>query len=115
MIRAIPLLVGLIALIASPLAEATTYRWVNDQGVVTYSDQPPQVRPGDGERDPLIAEALELSGAKKALPTIPAHIRAQYEARQTTLRVGDRARGVKGLTNAIRPDALYGALRGGVR
>ena len=72
MIRAIPLLVGLIALMAGSLAEAATYRWVNDQGVVTYSDQPPQVRPGDGERDALIAEALEISGTKKALETIPA-------------------------------------------
>src|SRR5438128_1930409 len=87
MIRAIPLLVGLIALTAGTLADAKTYRWVNDQGVVTYSDQPPQVRPGDGERDALIAEALEISGTKKALETIPAHIRAQYDARQTTLKV----------------------------
>ena len=70
MIRAIPLLVGLIALTAGTLADAKTYRWVNDQGVITYSDQPPQVRPGDGERDVLIAEALEISGTKKALETI---------------------------------------------
>jgi len=115
MIRAIPLLVGLIALMASPLAEATTYRWVNDQGVVTYSDQPPQVRPGDGERDALIAEALEISGTKKALDTIPAHIRAQYDARQTTLKAEDKTRVARILTNAFRPDVLYSAVRGAFR
>ena len=37
-LRAIPWLVGLIALATGSLAEAKTYRWVNDQGVVTYSD-----------------------------------------------------------------------------
>src|SRR5882672_2005365 len=115
MIRAIPLLVGLIALTAGTLADAKTYRWVNDQGVVTYSDQPPQVRPGDGERDALIAEALEISGTKKALETIPAHIRAQYDARQTTLKVEDRTRVVRILTDAFRPDVLYGAVRGAFR
>src|SRR2546422_8326639 len=114
MIRAIPLLVGLIAL-ASPLAEATTYRWVNDQGVVTYSDQPPQVRPGDGERDALIAEALEISGTKKALDTIPAHIRAHYDARQTTLKAEDKTRVARILTDAFRPDVLYSAVRGAFR
>jgi len=115
MIRAIPLLVGLIALTVGTLADAKTYRWVNDQGVVTYSDQPPQVRPGDGERDALIAEALEISGTKKALETIPAHIRAQYDARQTTLKAEDRTRVVRILTDAFRPDVLYGAVRGAFR
>src|SRR5467141_1730578 len=84
MIRAIPLLVGLGVLTTGALAEAKTYRWVNDQGVVVYSDQPPQVRPGDKERDALIAEALEISGTKKALETIPAHIPAHYDARPPT-------------------------------
>jgi hypothetical protein len=49
--RAIPLLVGLGVLATGPLAEAKTFRWVNDQGVVVYSDQPPQVRLGEKERD----------------------------------------------------------------
>src|SRR2546428_147513 len=115
MIRAIPLLVGLIALMAGSLAEATTYRWVNDQGVVTYSDQPPQVRPGDGERDALIAEALEISGTKKALETIPAHIRTQYNTRQTTLKAEDKTRVARILTEAFRLDVLYGAVRGAFR
>src|SRR2546427_13111970 len=106
MIRAIPLLVGLVALLAGPLAEATTYRWVNDQGVVTYSDQPPQVRPGDSERDDLIAEALEISGTKKALGTIPAHIRAQHHARQTTLQAEEQTRTARIVSDAFRPHVL---------
>src|SRR3989442_1078377 len=115
MIRAIPFVVGLVALMAGPLAEATTYRWVNDEGVVTYSDQPPQVRPGDSERDALIAEALEISGTKKALDTIPAHIRAHYDARQTTLKAEDKTRIARILSDAFRPDVLYSAVRGAFR
>jgi hypothetical protein len=88
--RAIPLLVGLGVLATGPLAEAKTYRWVNDQGVVVYSDQPPQVRLGDKERDGVIAEALEISGTKKALESIPAQIRAQYDARQSPIRPEDK-------------------------
>src|SRR2546428_2682777 len=115
MIRAIPLIVGLIVVTAGTLADARNSRWVNEQGVVTCSDQPAQVRAGDGERDALIAEALEISGTKKALETIPAHIRAQYDARQTALKVEDRPRVVRILTDAFRPDVLYGAVRGAFR
>src|SRR3989442_10538493 len=115
MIRAIPLLVGLVALMAGPLAEATTYRWVNDQGVVTYSDQPPQVPARDGERDPLIAEALEISGTKKALDTIPAHIRAHYDARQTTLKAQEKTRIARILSDAFRPDVINSAVRAAFR
>jgi hypothetical protein len=115
MIRAIPLLVGLSVLTAGTLAEAKTYRWMNDQGVVTYSDQPPQVRPSDGERDALIAEALEISGTKKALESIPMQIRAQYDARQNPLKAEDKTRVVRILTDAFRPDVLYGAVRNAFR
>lgn len=113
--RAIPLLVGLGVMAAGPLAEATTYRWVNDQGVVVYSDQPPQVRPVDKERDALIAEALEISGTKRALESIPAQIRAQYDARQSPIRPGDKARVIRILTDAFRPDVLYSAIRSAFR
>ena len=115
MIRAIPLLVGLGVLTTGALAEAKTYRWVNDQGVVVYSDQPPQVRPGDKERDALIAEALEISGTKKELETIPAQIRAQYDARQSPVRPEDKARVIRILTDAFRPDVLYSAVRSAFR
>jgi Domain of unknown function (DUF4124) len=115
MIRAIPLLVGLSVLAADSLAEAKTYRWVNDQGIVNYSDQPPQVRPVDGEREALIVEALEISGTKKALETIPAQIRAQYDARQNPLKPEDRTRVIRILTDAFRPDVLYGAVRNAFR
>ncbi|PYN14717.1 MAG: hypothetical protein DME05_14405, partial [Candidatus Rokuibacteriota bacterium] len=77
MIRAIPWLLGLSVLTYGGTVEAKTYRWVNEQGVVTYSDQPPLLRPAEGERDALIAEALELSGTKKALASVPAHIKLQ--------------------------------------
>jgi Domain of unknown function (DUF4124) len=115
MIRAIPLLIGLGVLTTGALAEAKTYRWVNDQGVVVYSDQPPQVRTGENERDALIAEALEISGTKKALETIPAQIRAQYDARQSPIRPEDKARVIRILTDAFRPDVLYSAVRSAFR
>jgi len=114
-LRAIPWLVGLVALSTGFQAEAKTYRWVNEQGIVTYSDQPPQVRPVEGEREALIGEALEISGTKKSLETIPAHIRAQFEARQTPLKPEEKARVVKILGDAFRPDVLYGAVRGAFR
>ena len=110
-LRAILCLVGLVALAMGSLAEAKTYRWVNDQGIVTYSDQPPQVRPVEGEREALITEALEISGTKHALETIPAHIRAQFEARQTPIKPEEKARVVKILGDAFRTDVLYGAVR----
>ena len=110
-LRAILCLVGLVALAMGTLAEAKTYRWVNDQGIVTYSDQPPQVRPVEGEREALITEALEISGTKHALETIPAHIRAQLDVRQTPIKPEEKARVVKILGDAFRPDVLYGAVR----
>src|SRR5262249_31190050 len=113
--RAVPLLVGLCVLATSAVAEAKTYRWVNDQGVVVYSDQPPQVRFGDKEHDALIAEALEISGTKKSLESIPAQIRAQYDARQSPIRSEDKARVIRILTDAFRPDVLYSAVRGAFR
>jgi len=80
-VRATPGLIGLVALTASAQVEAKTYRWVNDQGIVTYSDQPPQVRPVEGERESLITEALDISGTKKTLEAIPAHgaFRTNYD------------------------------------
>jgi hypothetical protein len=88
---------------------------VNDQGIVTYSDQPPQVRPVEGEREALITEALDISGTKKTLEAIPAHIRAQFEARQTPLKSEEKARVAKILGDAFRTDVLYGAVRGAFR
>ena len=114
-LRAIPWLVGLVALSTGFQAEAKTYRWVNEQGIVTYSDQPPQVRPVEGEREALIGEALEISGTKRSLETIPAHIRAQFEARQTPLKPEEKTRVGKILGDAFRPDVLYGAVRGAFR
>jgi len=99
-VRATPGLIGLVALTASAQVEAKTYRWVNDQGIVTYSDQPPQVRPVEGERESLITEALDISGTKKTLEAIPAHIRAQFEARQTPLKPEEKARVAKTCSTA---------------
>jgi Domain of unknown function (DUF4124) len=114
-LRTLPWLTGLVVLAAGSQAEAKTYRWVNEQGIVTYSDQPPQVRPVEGEREALIGEALEISGTKKALETIPAHIRAQFDARQTPLKPEEKPRVVKILGDAFRPDVLYGAVRAAFR
>jgi len=114
-LRVILCLVGIGASGGSSLAEAKTYRWVNDQGIVTYSDQPPQARPVEGEREALISEALDISGTKQALESIPAHIRAQFEARQTPLKPEEKARVAKILGDAFRTDVLYGAVRGAFR
>jgi hypothetical protein len=111
MMRATPWLVSLVVLVGAGSADAKTYRWVNEQGVVTYSDQPRQVQPVPGDREALITEALEISGTKKALEAIPGHIRTQLEARQMALKAEDKSRVVKILADAFRPDALYGALR----
>src|SRR5437899_9899737 len=110
--RAIPWLVGLVALSTGSQAEAKTYRWVNEQGIVTYSDQPPQVRPVEGEREVLISEALEISGTKKSLETIPAHIRAQFEARQTPLKPDQKKRVGQIPGDVVRPDVLACAMPG---
>jgi Domain of unknown function (DUF4124) len=115
MVRATPWLVSLVVLVGAGSASAKTYRWVNDQGVVTYSDQPRQVQPVPGDREALITEALDISGTKKALEAIPGHIRTQFEARQMTLKPDDKARVVRILGDAFRPDALYGALRAAFR
>ncbi|PYM96079.1 MAG: hypothetical protein DME04_03040 [Candidatus Rokuibacteriota bacterium] len=115
MIRAIPWLLGLIVLACGWPVEAKTYRWINEQGVVTYSDRPPLLRPVEGERDALIAEALELSGTRKALESVPSQIKLQLEARQTALKPPDKARATKILADAFRPEALYGAVRDAFR
>ena len=111
MVRSIPWLLGLMVLTSGWPVEAKTYRWVNEQGVVTYSDQPPLLRPREGERDALIAEALELSGTRKALESVPAHIKLQLESRQTALKPPDQARATKILADAFRPEVLYNAVR----
>src|SRR3989442_3983273 len=115
MIRAVPWFLGLTVLVAGGPLEAKTYRWVNEQGVVTYSDQPPHVRPVEGERDGVIAQALELSGTRKALDAVPAQIKLQLEARQTGLKPPDKARATKILADAFRPEVLYGAVRDSFR
>ena len=115
MIRAIPWLLGLTVLACGLTVEAKTYRWVNEQGVVTYSDQPPHLRPVEGERDALITEALALSGAKKALESVPAQIKLQLESRQTALKPPDKARATKILADAFRPEILYNAVRDAFR
>ena len=69
----------------------------------------------DNEKGLLINEALDISGTKKALETIPAHIRAQFEARQTPLKPEEKARVVKILGDAFRTEVLYGAVRGAFR
>lgn len=115
MIRAISWLLGLTMLACGWPVEAKTYRWVNEQGVVTYSDQPPHLRPVDGERDALITEALELSGTRKALDAVPAQIKLQLAPRQTALKPPDQARATKILADSFRPEVLYGAVRDAFR
>src|SRR5262249_21900826 len=109
--RAVPLLVGLCVLATGAVAEAKTYRWVNDQGVVVYSDQPPQVRIGDKEHDALIAEALETSATQKSLESIRAGIGRQLYARERQSRTEATAGVRRILADAFRPDVLYCEVR----
>lgn len=103
-----------LALVASgaAVADAKTYRWVDGKGVVHYSDTPPQVAPVEGERESLIAEALDISGLKKSLELIPGQIKAQIEQQRGPTAPKDKAGILKILTDAFRPEVFYNAVRG---
>jgi hypothetical protein len=84
---------------------------VDPKGVVHYSDTPPQVAPVEGERESLIAEALDISGLKKSLELIPGQIKAQIEQQRGPTALKDKPGVVKILTEAFRPEVFYGTVR----
>ena len=104
-------LVSLAVLASSGPAEAKTYRWVAPNGVVTYSDRPPQLAPVEGERDALIDEALEISGIKRQLEGLPAQVKAGVDLSQSPLPPKERAAVTKILGDAFRPGPILASIR----
>ena len=104
-------LVSLAVLASSGPADAKTYRWVAPNGVVTYSDQPPQLSPVEGERDALIDEALDISGITRQIKGLPAQVKAGVDLSQSPLPPKERAAVVKVIGDAFRPAAILATLR----
>jgi len=69
------LLAVLLAL--APAAQAETYKWVDERGVVNYSNTPP---PAAAKAPQQIAERVSTYQADPALRTIAAHGVTPYEA-----------------------------------
>jgi hypothetical protein len=104
-------LVSLAVLASSGPADARIYRWVAPNGVVTYSDQPPQPSPVEGARDALIDEALEIAGIKRQLEGLPAQVKAGVDLSQSPLPPKERAAVVKVIGDAFRPAPILATLR----
>jgi hypothetical protein len=70
-IAPVVLLIGALVLVSTP-SDAETYRWVDEQGNVTYSDRPPQprqVRPPAPDTKPTPdAKATEMKGPDVKTP-----------------------------------------------
>jgi hypothetical protein len=99
-----------LALLAAA-ADAETYRWVDQKGVVNYSDRPPQRELIVGERDALIDEALTLSGVRKQIETLPAQVQAGAEASQSPLPQKDRAFVAGIIADAFRSGPILESVR----
>ncbi len=112
MTRATLVSVLTIALIvAGGPADAKTYRWVDKNGVVTYSDRPPQVAPVEGDRDVLIDEALTISGIRRQIEGLPAQVLAGAETGQSPLPPKDRAAVARIIADAFRAGPILTTVR----
>lgn len=104
-------LLTIALLVAGGPADAKTYRWVDKNGVVTYSDRPPQVAPVEGERDALIDEALTISGITRQIEGLPAQVRAGAETGQSPLSPKDRAEVARIIADAFRAGPILATVR----
>ncbi|OGL02427.1 MAG: hypothetical protein A3E31_10405 [Candidatus Rokubacteria bacterium RIFCSPHIGHO2_12_FULL_73_22] len=112
-------------------ADAATYRWVDDNGVVTYSDRPPQPReappapaaasaadataPGAVAADrATIDELLDVSGLKRQLAPITTRIRSEFHAQHGQLAARDLARAEQITARHVRTETVYGLIAEGV-
>ena len=115
-------LIVLGVLIAAGAADAATYRWMGPDGVVIYSDRPPQ--PGDlpkaaaaeapapaaraGARG-AVDDLLARSGFKDQVAAIADRLRTEFHRRHGHLVAPDMTLAREISSARLRPEALYEA------
>ena len=112
---ALIVLVVLAPLVSGGAADATTYRWVDANGVVNYSDTPPQVQGVTGDRDALIEEALELTGITKQLAGLAAQVTQNTNLGKSPLDAKERAALLQALASAFGPEPILATVRRALR
>ena len=109
-------------------ADAATYRWVDENGVVTYSDRPPQPReappapdtpaadtPGAVAGDRAAIDALlDVSGLKRQLAGITTRIRTEFHQQHGQLTAQDFAQAEQIAARHVRSESVYGLIAEGV-
>jgi len=132
---ALLLVLGAGLLVGGAPADAATYRWVDENGVVTYSDRPPQPRaappapdtpaadtpapdaaaPGvvAGERAAVDA-LLDISGLKRQLAAITTRIRNEFHQQHGQLTAQDFAQAEQIAARHVRTESVYGLIAAGV-
>ena len=108
-------LVVLALLLSGGVADAKTYRWVDANGVVNYSDTPPPIQGVTGDRDALIEEALELSGIKKQLAGLAAQVTQNTNLGKSPLDQKERAALLQALASAFGPEPILATVRRALR
>ena len=107
---------AVLALAASAgVADAKTYRWVDANGVVHYSDTPPQIPAVTGDRDALIEEALELTGITKQLAGLAAQVTQNTNLGKSPLDAKERAALLQALAAAFGAEPILATVRGVLR
>ena len=107
---------AVLALAASAgVADAKTYRWVDANGVVHYSDTPPQIPAVTGDRDALIEEALELSGIKQQLAGLAPQVAANTDLSKSPLDAQERAAVLQTLAAAFGLEPILATVRSVLR
>src|SRR3990172_5919987 len=107
---------AVLALAASAgVADATTYRWVDANGVVHYSDTPPQIPAVTGDRDALIEEALELSGIKQQLAGLAPQVAANTDLSKSPLDAEEGAAVLQTLAAAFGLEPILATVRSVLR
>ncbi|OGL07949.1 MAG: hypothetical protein A3F92_02335 [Candidatus Rokubacteria bacterium RIFCSPLOWO2_12_FULL_71_22] len=115
---AVALLTALVAAVGAGGASAApaAYRWVDDDGVVNYSDRAPQPRAASPTRHSreAIDELLSLSGLRRQAVAITARIRAEFHQQHGRLTPQDLERAERITAARMRTDAVYGLIADGV-
>ena len=128
---------AVLGLAASPGA-AGTYRWVDEQGNISYSDRPPQAKPpelkapasdvqaapkpGDAKATvssspapkaapTKVDELLDLSGARAQLGALVAHVGADLRPPPGQMSAADMATIDRIIAHSLRQEVVYGAVR----
>jgi hypothetical protein len=108
-------LVVTLALAGAAGAQGRTYRWVDPQGNVTYSDRPqpaPPPAPAATGREGQVDEILELSGLKRQVQRMPAEIQMRLQQqRAQSPRPETHDRVAQAFARAFTEDALAARMR----